>query len=271
MELWIPPGSVLSFNCHGTLVPEVHGRKVRADPEIARLIDALAANHRVLITSRRTVAQIRETVGAESFNVRYLGKLGLETANGPRGEVESDDRAKARIENLDRFWGQVGAWPGVRYVTSKAVRTEVTIEIHLGEVPERDAEAVGRQITEAAHQGGITVTEAGGQLQIRPLGVGIGDKLTSEVLRQGPEVAMHVGDYLDDAVAHNALRRMVADELLPRAITVGVRSAATPADILRCGEASDDPRVQGFMVDGVEGVRGLLRWLTGPGAAKSSM
>lgn len=228
------------------------------DPAAARILpaarDALArlVTHvgGIAVVSGRPAAFLAEQVGVRG--VVYAGIYGLE-----RFEIAGPDAPDGRgpgrvvVDPTVAEWSPVvahlaeaaqAALPGV-FVERKGA---VSVTLHWRTAPERGDDAQAWAAA-AATRHGLHLVPGRMAVELRPP-VPVDKGTTVAALARDADVAAFAGDDAGDLPAFAALRRFEADGEITAAITIGVRSDESPADIAR----------QDVVVEGPEGLAVLL-------------
>ena len=131
---------------------------------------------------------------------------------------------------------------------------EAIAALHWRGVPdEEEAQAAVEEVAAAAEKAGFTSHWGRKMLEIRPpVRIDKGAGIVSLLRDRDLAAALYVGDDATDIDAFHGLTELVEADRLGTAVRVGVRSEEGPSALAR--EAD-------LMVDGTDGVRGLLQAL----------
>jgi trehalose 6-phosphate phosphatase len=237
-----PGRAALFVDFDGSLAPIV------PDPASARVLPVARAAlarlapvlGRVAVVSGRPTAFLRDALGLDG--VEYVGAYGLERIVD--GDVTVDDRVRPYVEAVARAATEAEvALPGLR-VERKG---EVAVTVHWREHPERGAEATEWAALAAPRLGLDAPLRGRMAVELRPP-VPVDKGTTVAELAAGMTLAAFAGDDAGDLPAFAALRALESTGELTNAVTIGVSSPESPADI---GEAD-------VVVDGPIGLAAVL-------------
>lgn len=204
-----PERTAILTDIDGTLAPIVERPdEVAVHPEAPDILRAL--QHRfalVACISGRRATEAREIVGVEELT--YSGNHGMETLDPDTREVQLDlnlrghaDAAASFVDNLDR-----------ERLTAGNLRREDKGPIQAlhwrGAEDEQAAEALAREIAEAAEAEGLEPHWGRKVLEIRPPGGGGKGAAISSLLADAEvEIAVYAGDDRTDIDAFRTLREL---------------------------------------------------------------
>jgi len=253
LEYWAwDPGTVaISTDIDGVLAPIVPTPDLSEVPEELReLLRLLSERCRVVAAiSGRTAEDALRLVGLEE--IVYYGNHGFETLRG--GEVEVIPEAapyRAAIEELEeRAREELG--PLGAFVEEKGITASVHYRNVSPEVGERCKEFVERE----GERLGLRITTGRGVVEARPPArADKGTAVRRLVEEYEPAKVLFIGDDTTDLDAFRELEALREEGALSETLRVGVKSKEGPPEIV--SEAD-------LIVDGVEGVEGVLRVLAG--------
>jgi len=210
----------------------------------------LSERYRVVAAiSGRTAEDALRLVGLEE--IVYYGNHGFETLRG--GEVEVIPEAapyRAAIEELEeRAREELG--PLGAFVEEKGITASVHYRNVSPEVGERCKEFVERE----GERLGLRITTGRGVVEARPPArADKGTAVRRLVEEYEPAKVLFIGDDTTDLDAFRELEALREEGALSETLRVGVKSKEGPPEIV--SEAD-------LIVDGVEGVEGVLRVLAG--------
>jgi trehalose 6-phosphate phosphatase len=219
---------------------------------LARLVGCVA---RVAVVSGRPATFLRDRLALEG--VEYVGTYGLERIVD--GAVVLDERSRPYVDAIARAADDAESQlPGL-LVERKA---GVAVTVHWRDQPER-GESATRWAAQAAARWGLEAPLRGRMaVELRPpIPV---DKGTAVVqLARGVDVAAFAGDDAGDLPAFAALRALVDDGALERAVSIGVTSDESPPEVRRADVVVDGPQGLALLLDGLaDAIAGST---TGPG------
>ncbi len=245
-----PAGAAVLLDIDGVLAPIVEHAADASVPETTRqLIIAVSRRYaQVACISGRRASQARAMVSIGT--ITYLGSHGAELLRSGWTEAQIDPALEKWAPRITEFRRESD--------TGELRRRRVRIEdkgpiiaYHWrGAVDEQDARAAIDAIAAHAQESGFDVHWGRKVMEVRPAvridkGLGVrtllGDRTYS--------AALYVGDDTTDLDAFHALRELVGEGTVKRAVCVGVSSEDGPPAI---EEAAD------VTVAGTEGVRELL-------------
>ena len=245
-----PSGSAVLLDIDGTLAPIVEHAADASVPETTRqLIIAVSRRYaQVACISGRRASEARAMVSIGT--IAYLGAHGAELLRSGWTEAQIDPALTQWAPRIDEFRRESD--------TGELRRRRVRIEdkgpiiaYHWrGAVDEQDARAAIDAIAAHAQESGFDVHWGRKVMEVRPAvridkGLGVrtllGDRTYS--------AALYAGDDTTDLDAFHALRELVSEGMVERAVCVGVSSEDGPPAI---EEEAD------LVVAGTEGVRELL-------------
>jgi trehalose 6-phosphate phosphatase len=237
-----PDRAALFVDYDGSLAPIVlDPAQARVLPAaraaLARLVPVLA---RVAIVSGRPAAFLRDELALEGAD--HIGAYGLERVVA--GEVVVDERVRPHVEAIARAAAEAeAALPGLR-VERKG---EVAVTLHWREHPELGPEASSWAAAAASRLGLDAPLRGRMAVELRPP-VPVDKGTTVAELADGIDVAAFAGDDAGDLPAFASLHALAAAGALAHAVSIGVMSAESPAEV----GAAD------VVVDGPVGLAALL-------------
>ena len=246
------PGSVAVLtDIDGTLAPIV------PTPDISEISEELEDSLRRLSGRYLLVAVISGRKTQDAFgligldDIVYFGNHGFEILRD--GEVEVIPEALPyleRVEELEHLAREELA-PGGAYVEEKGITASVHYRNAPREVGERSVEFMKGE----GERLGLRITVGRGVVEARPpIRADKGTAVRTLVEEYRPEKAMFIGDDTTDLDAFRELERLREEGRLRETLRVGVGSEGGPQEI----ETEAD-----IVVDGVEGVGGVLKALLG--------
>ena len=253
LEHWSrePSTTAISTDIDGVLAPIVPTPDMSEVPEELReLLRHLSERYRVVAgISGRAAEDAFRLVGLEE--VVYYGNHGFEILRG--GEVEVIPKAKpyrAAIEELEEK-ARKGLGPLGAFVEEKGITASVHYRNVSPEVGERCKEFVERE----GERLGLRITTGRGVVEARPPArADKGTAVRRLVEEYEPAKVLFIGDDTTDLDAFRELEALREEGALSETLRVGVKSKEGPPEIV--SEAD-------LIVDGVEGVEGVLRVLAG--------
>jgi len=246
------PGAVAVLtDIDGTLAPIV------PTPDTSEVSEELKDSLRRLSRRYLLVAAIsgRKTKDASQLlgleDVVYFGNHGFEILRD--GEVEVIPEAMPylrRVEELERLAKEELAPQGA-FVEEKGI----TASVHYRNAPREVGERCVEFVKTEGERLGLRITVGRGVVEARPpIRADKGSAVRTLVEEYRPEKAMFMGDDTTDLDAFRELERLHEEGTLREILRVGVASEEGPQEI----ETEAD-----IVVDGVEGVGGVLRALLG--------
>ena len=248
-----PERSAVLLDVDGVLAPIVQHPDDAHMPETTRrpLIEVAKRYGVVACVSGRRASDARRVVSLGS--IAYLGSHGSEILHPGSIAPEMDRELQAWTRRVQNFAREAYS-ESLRKLRVRLEDKEAIAALHWRDVPdEEEAERSVREVAEAAEKAGFNAHWGRKVLEIRPpvridKGAGIVGLLGETDLA----AAVYVGDDVTDLDAFRGLNELQERGRLGYAVKVGGRSDETPAALL---EEADT------LVDGPEGVRGLLRAL----------
>ncbi len=247
-----PDRTAILLDIDGTLAPIVDNAADAHVPETTRqLLIAVAHRYRLMacVSGRRaSEARAMVSIGA----ISYIGSHGAELLRAGWTEAVLDKGLEEWVRRIQEF----GREADTADVRKRRVRLEdkgAIVAFHWRGAPdEEQARAVIDAIAQRAQAAGLVTHWGRKVLEVRPpvkidKGAGIISFLSQA--GAGIESALYVGDDTTDLDAFRALRELLDEGKLERAVRVGVASGDGPSEVT--GEAD-------LVVDGTEGVRRLL-------------
>ena len=246
------PGAVAVLtDIDGTLAPIV------PTPDMSEISEELKDSLRrlsgryllVAVISGRKTQDASQLIGLD--DIVYFGNHGFEILRD--GEVEVIPEALPyleRVEELEHLSREELAPEGA-YVEEKGITASVHYRNAPREVGERSVEFMKGE----GERLGLRITVGRGVVEARPpIRADKGTAVRTLVEEYRPEKAMFIGDDTTDLDAFRELERLREEERLRETLRVGVGSKGGPQEI----ETEAD-----IVVDGVEGVGGVLKALLG--------
>jgi trehalose 6-phosphate phosphatase len=248
-----PDRSAVLLDVDGVLAPIVQHPDDAHMPESTRrpLIEVARRYGVVACVSGRRASDARRIVSLGS--IAYLGSHGSEVLMPGSTAPQLDRELQAWTRRVQNF-AQDAFSEELRRLRVRLEDKEAIAALHWRGVPdEEEAQAAVEAVAAAAEKAGFTSHWGRKVLEIRPpvridKGAGIVHLLRDRDLA----AAVYVGDDATDLDAFRGLTELVESDRLGTAVRVGVRSDEGPSALAR--EAD-------FMVDGTDGVRGLLQAL----------
>ena len=237
-------GAWLGLDFDGSLAPIVD------DPAAARILPAsrealarlVSLVGRVAVVSGRPAAFLAEHVGLA--DITYAGIYGLERWQD--GRVVLDPAVAGWASVIEQAAEEAGrVLPGVLVERKGAV----AVTVHWRTTPEQ-GEAAAAWAAAAAQRLGLHVLPGRMAAELRPP-VPVDKGSTVAGLAEGATAAAFAGDDAGDLAAFAALRKLVATGGVEAAVTIGVASDESPAEV----------SAQDVVVDGPMGLAALLAQL----------
>ena len=248
-----PERSAVLLDVDGVLAPIVQHPDDAHMPESTRrpLIEVARRYGVVACVSGRRASDARRIVSLGS--IAYLGSHGSEVLMPGAIAPQLDRELQAWTRRVQNF-AHEHFTEDLRKMRVRLEDKEAIAALHWRGVPdEEEAQAAIEDVAAAAERAGFTSHWGRKVLEIRPpvridKGAGIINLLRDRDLA----AALYVGDDTTDLDAFRGLTELVEGDRLGTAVRVGVRSEEGPSALAR--EAD-------IMVDGTDGVRGLLKAL----------
>ncbi len=248
-----PERSAVLLDVDGVLAPIVLHPDDAHMPESTRrpLIEVARRYGVVACVSGRRASDARRIVSLGS--IAYLGSHGSEVLMPGAIAPQLDRELQAWTRRVQNF-AHEHFTEDLRKLRVRLEDKEAIAALHWRGVPdEEEAQAAIEEVAAAAERAGFTSHWGRKVLEIRPpvridKGAGIINLLRDRDLA----AALYVGDDTTDLDAFRGLTELVDGDRLGTAVRVGVRSEEGPSELAR--EAD-------IMVDGTDGVRGLLQAL----------
>jgi trehalose 6-phosphate phosphatase len=253
-----PAHSAVLLDIDGTLAPIVRHAADAHVPEATRtlLIEISRRYGLVGCVSGRRAATARQIVSIGS--IAYVGNHGGEMLRPGATRAELDPELSAWSERVRAFAARAYT-PEVHRARVRSEDKEAIAGFHWRGAPDEDgAAALVREIARKAEEEGFVVHWGRKVLEVRPpvaLDKGLGiTALLRSAAGDGSRVgsALYAGDDTTDLDAFRALRALVQDGTLARAVCVAVGSEETPPALAAAADV---------VIDGQSGVRGLLEAL----------
>lgn len=247
-----PERTAILLDIDGTLAPIVDNAADAHVPETTRqLLIAIANKYGLMacVSGRRaSEARAMVSIGA----ISYIGSHGAELLRAGWTEAVLDKGLEEWVRRIQEF-GREADTADVRKLRVRLEDKGAIIAFHWrGARDEEGARAAVDAIAQRAQAAGLATHWGRKVLEVRPpvkinKGAGIISFLTDA--GDGIDTALYVGDDTTDLDAFRALRELLDEGKLERAVRVGVASDEGPSAVT--GEAD-------LVVDGTEGVRRLL-------------
>ena len=245
-----PSGSAVLLDIDGTLAPIVDHAADASVPESTRqLIIAISRRYaQVACISGRRASEARAMVSVGT--IAYLGSHGAELLRSGWTEAQIDPALTQWAPRLDEFRRESDT-PELRRRRVRIEDKGPIIAYHWrGALDEQDARAAIDAVAAHAQEAGFDVHWGRKVMEVRPpvridKGLGVRTLLGERQY----SAALYVGDDTTDLDAFHALRELVQEGAIDRAVCAGVRSDDGPPAI------EDEADV---VVAGTEGVRELL-------------
>src|SRR5215218_91777 len=248
-----PERSAVLLDVDGVLAPIVQQPDDAHMPETTRrpLIEVARRYGVVACVSGRRASDARRIVSLGS--IAYLGSHGSEVLKPGAIAPELDSELQAWTRRVQAFARDTFG-EKLRRLRVRLEDKEAIAALHWRGTPDEDASMSAiEEVAEQAEQAGFVTHWGRKVLEIRPpvridKGAGIVNLLKDTDLA----AAVYVGDDVTDLDAFRGLSELQERGRLGYAVRVGVRSDETPAALEEEADA---------LVDGPDGVRGLLRAL----------
>src|SRR4051794_20275926 len=248
-----PDRSAVLLDVDGVLAPIVQQPDDAHMPEATRrpLIEVARRYGTVACVSGRRASDARRIVSLGS--IAYLGSHGSEVLKPGAIAPVLDQELQAWSQRV-RAFAEEAYGEKLRRLRVRLEDKEAIAALHWRGTPdEDDALAAVEEVAEQAEEAGLVTHWGRKVLEIRPpvridKGAGIVGLLHDTDLA----AAVYVGDDMTDLDAFRGLIELRKQGTLGYALRVGVRSDETPSELEEEADA---------MVDGSDGVRGLLRAL----------
>ena len=248
-----PERSAVLLDVDGVLAPIVQQPEDAHMPETTRrpLIDVARRYKVVACVSGRRASDARRIVALGS--IAYLGSHGSEILRPGAIAPELDGELQAWALRVQAFAHEAYG-ERMRRLRVRLEDKEAIAAFHWRGTPDEDeALATVEEVAEAAEKAGFVPHWGRKVLEIRPpvridKGAGIVNLLRETDLAAG----VYVGDDVTDLDAFRGLTELQELGRLEYALRVGVRSEESPSALQEEADA---------MVEGLDGVRGLLRAL----------
>lgn len=245
-----PHTAAVLLDIDGTLAPIVDHAADASVPESTRqLIIAVSRRYgQVACISGRRASEARAMVSIGT--IAYLGSHGAELLRSGWTEAQIDPALAQWTPRIDEFRRESDT-PELRRRRVRIEDKGPLIAYHWrGAADEQDARAAIDAVAAHAQEVGLEVHWGRKVMEVRPpvridKGLGVRTLLAGRTLSS----ALYVGDDTTDLDAFHALRELVDEGSLARAVCVGVRSDDGPPAV---EEEADT------VVVGTDGVRGLL-------------
>ena len=247
-----PSASAVLLDIDGTLAPIVDHAADASVPETTRqLIIAVSRKYaQVACISGRRASQARAMVSVGT--IAYLGSHGAELLRSGWTEAQIDPAVAQWTPRLDEFRRESDT-PELRRRRVRIEDKGPIIAYHWrGAIDEQDARAAIDTLAEHAQESGLEVHWGRKVMEVRPpvrIDKGLGVRTLLGDGDRSFAAALYVGDDTTDLDAFHALKDLVKEGVIERAICVGVHSNDGPPAI---EEEAD------VVVAGTEGVRELL-------------
>ncbi|MDQ3863872.1 MAG: trehalose-phosphatase [Actinomycetota bacterium] len=246
-----PGSAAVLTDIDGTLAPIV------PTPEMSEVSDELKdllrrLSGRYLLVAAISGRKTRDAFGLLGLeDVVYFGNHGFEILRD--GEVEVIPEALPyleRVEELEQLAREELAPQGA-FIEEKGI----TASVHYRNAPREVGERCVEFVKSEGERLGLRITAGRGVVEARPpIRADKGTAVRTLLEEYRPQRAMFIGDDTTDLDAFRELERLREEGKLPEILRVGVASEEGPQEI----ETEAD-----IVVDGVDGVGGLLRALLG--------
>src|SRR3954467_6989901 len=248
-----PANSAILLDVDGVLAPIVEQPDDAHMPETTRrpLIEIAKRYGTVACVSGRRASDARRIVSLGS--IAYLGSHGSEVLRPGAIAPELDMELQAWTRRVQTF-AHDAYGEKLRRLRVRLEDKEAIAALHWRGTPdEEDSLAAIEEVAEKAEEAGFVTHWGRKVLEIRPpVRIDKGAGLVSLLQNTDLAAAVYVGDDMTDLDAFRGLTELQERGRLGYAVRVGVRSDETPSAL----EDEADT-----LVDGPEGVRGLLRAL----------
>jgi trehalose 6-phosphate phosphatase len=247
-----PERTAILLDIDGTLAPIVENAADAHVPESTRQLLIAIANRYGLMAcvSGRRASEARAMVSIGAIS--YIGSHGAELLRAGWTEAVLDKGLEDWVRRIHEF----GREADTADVRKRRVRLEdkgAIVAFHWrAAADEEDARAAIDAIAQRAQAAGLRTHWGRKVLEVRPpVKIDKGAGIVSFLTEAGDDIdaALYVGDDTTDLDAFRALRELVDEGKLERAVRVGVASEEGPSAVT--GEAD-------LVVEGTEGVRMLL-------------
>lgn len=245
-----PRRTAIVSDIDGTLAPiSAAPGDATVPPEAADVLRALAARYAlVACLSGRRAVEARRLVGVGELV--YVGNHGFESLSPGEESAVLDPAISERAELARGFLheldGEALERAGLRGEDKGPIQS-----LHWrGADDEAAAERQAREIAARAERSGLEARWGRKVLELRPVAdLDKGSAISRLIRERGVGLALYGGDDVTDLDAFAALRRLLAEGELERAVCVGVASDEEPRGLR---EGSD------LVVDGTSGFLALL-------------
>jgi trehalose 6-phosphate phosphatase len=248
-----PDRSAVLLDVDGVLAPIVQQPDDAHMPETTRrpLIEVARRYGTVACVSGRRASDARRIVSLGT--IAYLGSHGSEVLMPGTIAPVLDQDLQAWTERVQAF-AHDAYGEKLRRLRVRLEDKEAIAALHWRGTPdEDDALSAVEEVAERAEEAGFVTHWGRKVLEIRPpVRIDKGAGLVSLLRDTNLAAAVYVGDDMTDLDAFRGLGELQEAGTLAYALRVGVHSDETPAELEDEADA---------MVDGPEGVRGLLRAL----------
>ncbi|MER6470007.1 trehalose-phosphatase [Streptomyces collinus] len=251
-----PRTAVIGLDFDGTLAPIVADpEQARAHPEAVPALAALAPRVAsvAVVTGRPAEVAVRHGGFADVPGLEHLvvlGHYGAERWQAATGELTAPPPhpgvAAVRAE-LPGLLDRVGAGQGT-WIEEKG--RAVAVHTRRAQDPQAAFDALRAPLTDLATRHGLIVEPGRLVLEMRPPGMDKGVALLDHVRAIGAGAVLYAGDDLGDLPAFAAVEKLRSDGV------PGLLVCSGSAEVTELAERAD------LVVDGPEGVVGLLRGLT---------
>jgi trehalose 6-phosphate phosphatase len=250
-----PDGSAILLDIDGTLAPIVETASNAHVPQTTRQLLHIVANRYGLVAcvSGRRASEARAMVGVGSIS--YLGSHGVELLRSGWTEAVLDPGVQEWVQRI-RDFGREADTADTRKLRVRLEDKAAIVAFHWRGAPDEDAaRAAVDAIAQRAEAAGLHTHWGRKVLEVRPpvkMDKGAGIRNLLDNAGNGIEAALYVGDDSTDLDAFRALRELVDEGRLTRAVRVGVVSDEGPSAITADADV---------VVDGTDGVSELLSQL----------
>jgi len=253
-----PARAAILFDIDGTLAPIVrHADEAHVTEGTRQLLIAIARRYGVAAcVSGRRASDARRLVAIGTMH--YLGTHGTELLRAGWTEPVVE-KAVAEWTRRVQDFGRSEDTVNLRRLRVRLEDKGAVVAFHWRGAPDEGAARTAVDAVSArAGEAGLAAHWGRKVLEVRPpVRMDKGAGIVSFLAHEDVDAALYVGDDATDLDAFRALRELVDDGRLKRALRVGVRSAEGPSEIV---ERAD------LVVEGTDGVRTLLEALLAPEA-----
>ncbi len=245
-----PDSSALFFDIDGTLAPIMPSPDDVVLPRDAgKALTSLASKYKlVACVSGRNAAVAKKIVGLDG--ITYIGCHGLERIRAGSDEVETSAEVEKYAPAVNSFIR--GHFTEELREVGVSLEDKGSIQVFLWRRAENQTLAEQRlnKVAQSAIEAGLCAQWGRKVLEIRPpVDVNKGTALVTLLHNSPIELALYAGDDRTDLDAFKALRTLVSEGRLVRAVCVGVSSSEGPEEM---------PDMADIVVDGTADIAKLL-------------